>query len=85
MAQGRLIVFSIARAQLLGGPLMLHLSTAEARATERAFLGGMEALRTPEYRCACKTVDALVNKGILGHDGLTPLGRACGEAIGRPE
>jgi len=84
MATHRLITFPIVTAQLNGWPSAVNLTAAEARATERVFLGGMEALRTADYRCACRTVDALVRKGILGHGGLTVLGSAIGEALGRP-
>ena len=81
----RVIVFPLLTQQLHGWPSLIQLTAAEARACERAFLGGMEALRTTDYRCTCKTVGALMHKGILGRDGLTLMGRACGEALGRPE
>lgn len=81
----KVITFPNAVAIINGWPNPLRLTAMEAKACERAYLGGMGALRTPDYRCACRTVDALVSKGILGRDGLTPLGRAVGEALGRPE
>jgi hypothetical protein len=81
----RLVVFPTPVARLNGWPSTIRLTPAEARATERAFLGGMEALRTPEYSCSCATVARLVRAGIFGRDGLSDLGKAVGEALGRPE
>ena len=47
-------------------------------------LGGIEALRTENYRAACNTVDALVRKGLLAGSGPTDFGKYVGEACGRP-
>lgn len=81
----RLIVFPTSKAVINGWPTTVELTVHEARATERAFLGGMEALRTKEYSCACSTVDSLVRKGILGRDGLTAMGKSVGETLARAE
>jgi hypothetical protein len=80
----KLIAFPLAVSAINGWPNPIRLTAAEARATARAFLGGLEALRTPDYRVACRTVDALIRKGLLGRDGLTLLGRAVGEALAHP-
>jgi len=81
----RVICFPKVASAINGWPTVVRLSNAEAIATEKAFLGGLEALRTPDYRCACRTVGSLTQKGILDRNGLTALGRAVGESLARPE
>lgn len=80
----RIIVFPKLEVVILGGPDSVKLTEAEAVAMSRIHLGGMAALRTPTYSCACRTVNSLVTKGLLGRDGVTALGRRVAEACGRP-
>lgn len=77
----RLIVFPRVEVAILGGPDSVRLTDGEARAMERVHLGGLEALRTDTYRCACRTVDSLVRKGLLAGNGPTDLGRRVGRAV----
>lgn len=51
---------------------------------ERIHLGGMGALRTDTYSCACRTVDSLVRKGLLDRDGPTLLGKRVAAACSGP-
>ena len=81
----KLIAFPIYESRLCGWPETVRLTDSEAKAMERIHLGGMAALRTPDYKCACRTVDALVKKGLLGKDGPTMLGRKVAEACAQPE
>lgn len=76
MKAGRLIVFPKLDVAIYGWPETVSLSPAEARAMEQIHLGGIEALRTETYRCACATVTKLVAKGLLDKFGVTPLGKA---------
>ena len=77
----RLIVFPNYEAAILGGPSSVRLSDSEAKAMERVHLGGLEALRTDTYKCACRTVESLVAKGMIAGNGPTDLGRRVGRAI----
>lgn len=63
----------------------MHLSPAEHTAMARIHLGGLEALRTDTYRCACSTVDSLIRKGLLDKRGLTAEGKRVADDCGRPE
>jgi hypothetical protein len=77
----RLVTFSVLEVRLLGGPDSVRLTDAESKAMERVHLGGLDALRTDTYRCACKTVDSLCKKGLLAGNGPTDLGRRVGRAV----
>jgi hypothetical protein len=79
MARAIFIVFPRLDIAVHGGPDMVRLTPAEATALHRIHLGGMAALRTPTYRVATRTVDSLVQKGLLGRDGPTELGRRTAE------
>ena len=59
------ICFPIFEARICGFPEVVKLTNAEHKAMARIHLGGIEALRTKSYSCACRTVDSLVRKGLL--------------------
>ena len=77
----RLIAFPLAESRICGWPDTVRLTDCESRALEQVHLGGMAALRTERYRCACATVDSLARKGLLDRDGPTALGRRIGQLI----
>jgi hypothetical protein len=85
--------FPALKCRLFGWPDYVRLTAAEAKAMARIHLGGLEALRTPTYSCACKTIDSLVRKGLLEsladctlpdgtvrRGGLTPMGKDVAES-----
>ena len=77
----RLVVFPAYETAIIGGPDSVRLSDAESKAMERIHLGGLDALRTESYRCACRTVNSLIKKGMLDKHGPTALGCRVGRAV----
>jgi hypothetical protein len=70
-----IISFPLYQSRAMKWPETVRLTASEAKAMERLHLGGMAAMRTKNYLCHCKTVGALIDKGLLGKDGPTLLGR----------
>lgn len=81
-AMNHVVVFPVVVCRMFGFPDLVKLSAAEFKAMERIHLGGMEALRTSTYKCSCRTITALIAKGLLDSHGVTALGRAVGEHCG---
>lgn len=77
--RNKIIVFPRVQVEVLGFPDQITLTPAEAKAIERVHLGGIEALATPTYKCARKTIDSLLAKGLLDGKGPTVLGKHVGK------
>lgn len=53
----------------------MKISSLEQIALNRIATGGVAFLRTELYSVDCKTIDALIRKGLLTRDGLSAKGR----------
>lgn len=80
----RRILFQTMMVKMFGWPDSVSLTESEAKAMARIHLGGMGALRTSSYSCACSTVNSLIRKGLLGCDGPTAMGKSVAEACANP-
>ena len=49
----------------------VNLSRCELIAINRCYLGGFDALRTPDYSVACSTMKSLIKKGMFEKRGLS--------------
>lgn len=54
----------------------MKLTATERRTLARWYLGGIDAIRTPEFSAKCSTINSLVRKGFVGPSGLTEKGAA---------
>lgn len=79
------ISLPVLQCRLFGYPGLIRLTAREHKAMALIHLGGLGALRAGPNRIACRTIDSLVRKALLGRDGLTDLGKLVAESAADSE
>jgi hypothetical protein len=63
------------------GATKMKLSEIECRTLARLYLGGFDAIRTPEFSATTATINSLIRKGMLGKNGLSDTGRTIAKQL----
>jgi hypothetical protein len=63
----------------------LKLSEQERETLRRWYLGGADAVRTPDFMAKTTTIGSLLKKGMLDREGLSPAGKLIAKGIAEAE